>query len=151
MQRIQGSVLVVAVKLSVNLMALTIEQVIGKRQKVVRDMCTTLQEQIEQDVRPSGPSKESVGPSVASGDMTWANAELLKAIAKCHGPDEAHKVVGQRVGAILRKYSSRKVRCYPPTQLRPHGARTLCPCRTPLTHAATTRRRWATHSHQTPL
>ena len=40
--RVEGSVLVVEVALSINLASLTIEQVLGKRRKVVADMCDQL-------------------------------------------------------------------------------------------------------------
>ena len=39
-KRIEGAVLVVAVRLSVNLTAQTIEQVVGKRKKMLADMLT---------------------------------------------------------------------------------------------------------------
>ena len=40
--RVVGSVLVVMVRLSVNLSALTMDQVVSKRRKVVMDMCANV-------------------------------------------------------------------------------------------------------------
>ena len=53
--RIEGAVLVVEARLSINLNALTIEQVISKRRKMVGDMCIAMQAEILHEAR-SEPS-----------------------------------------------------------------------------------------------
>ena len=52
--RAEGSVLVVEVSLSVNLASLTIEQVIGKRKKVLQDMVPGLLTELRQQTRREG-------------------------------------------------------------------------------------------------
>ena len=52
--RVEGPVLIVEVKLSVNLTSLTIEQVIGKRKKVLQDMVYGLQAEVRQALRTEG-------------------------------------------------------------------------------------------------
>ena len=49
--RIKGKVLIVQVKLSINLTSLTIEQVIGKRKKVLQDMVPGLEAEVLQALR----------------------------------------------------------------------------------------------------
>merc|ERR550532_704130 len=41
--RVEGSLLVVQARLNINLAAMTIEQVVFKRRKVLQDMCTNLE------------------------------------------------------------------------------------------------------------
>jgi hypothetical protein len=48
--RIEGAVMVVSVKLSVNLTSLTIEQVIGKRKKMLNDMVPGLRGELRADL-----------------------------------------------------------------------------------------------------
>ena len=52
--RVEGSVLIVEVKLSVNLTSLTIEQVIGKRKKMLQDMVFGLEAEVRQALRTEG-------------------------------------------------------------------------------------------------
>ena len=52
--RVEGPVLIVKVKLSVNLTSLTIEQVIGKRKKVLKDMVCGLEAEVRQALRTEG-------------------------------------------------------------------------------------------------
>ena len=52
--RVEGPVLIVEVKLSVNLTSLTIEQVIGKRKKVLQDMVPGLEAEVRQALRMEG-------------------------------------------------------------------------------------------------
>ena len=48
--RVENNLLIVEVRLSVNLQSLTIEQVIGKRRKGLKDMCETLKMEVRSDV-----------------------------------------------------------------------------------------------------
>ena len=52
--RVEGSVLIVEMKLSFNLTSLTIEQVIGKRKKVLQDMVFGLEAEVRQALRTEG-------------------------------------------------------------------------------------------------
>ena len=52
--RVKGKVLIVQLKLSVNLTSLTIEQVIGKRKKVLQDMVPGLEAEVLQALRMEG-------------------------------------------------------------------------------------------------
>jgi hypothetical protein len=52
--RVEGPMLIVEVKLSVNLTSLTIEQVIGKRKKVLQDMVPGLEAEVLQALRMEG-------------------------------------------------------------------------------------------------
>ena len=52
--RVEGQLLIVEVKLSVNLTSLTIEQVIGKRKKVLQDMVFGLEAEVRQALRTEG-------------------------------------------------------------------------------------------------
>jgi NLR family CARD domain-containing protein 3 len=52
--RVEGKVLIVEVKLSINLTSLTIEQVIGKRKKVLQDMVPGLEAEVRQALRMEG-------------------------------------------------------------------------------------------------
>ena len=49
--RIEGAVQIFEVVLTVNMASLTIEQVIGKRRKVVRDMCDQLKEAVQREAK----------------------------------------------------------------------------------------------------
>ena len=48
--RVEKNLLIVEVRLSVNLQSLTIEQVIGKRRKGLKDMCEALKMEVRSDV-----------------------------------------------------------------------------------------------------
>ena len=52
--RVEGPLLIVEVKLSVNLTSLTIEQVIGKRKKMLQDMVFGLEAEVRQALRTEG-------------------------------------------------------------------------------------------------
>jgi len=52
--RVEGPMLIVEVKLSVNLKSLTIEQVIGKRKKMLQDMVYGLEAEVRQALRTEG-------------------------------------------------------------------------------------------------
>jgi hypothetical protein len=52
--RVEGAVLIVEVKLSVNLTSLTMEQVIGKRKKMLQDMLPGLEVQLRQGLVAEG-------------------------------------------------------------------------------------------------
>jgi hypothetical protein len=52
--RVEGQLLIVEVKLSINLTSLTIEQVIGKRKKVLQDMVFGLEAEVRQALRTEG-------------------------------------------------------------------------------------------------
>merc|ERR1719220_2398046 len=49
--RVEGSVLVVQARLNINLAAMTIEQVVSKRRKMLQDMCTNLELEVKTLVR----------------------------------------------------------------------------------------------------
>jgi hypothetical protein len=57
--RVEGSVLVVEAKMSVNLNALTIEQVVSKRRKVVQDMCDQVMLRFEHEI-PKRPAWQAL-------------------------------------------------------------------------------------------
>ena len=53
-RRVEGSVLIIEVRLSVNLTSLTIEQVIGKRKKMLQDMVFGLEAEVRQALHTEG-------------------------------------------------------------------------------------------------
>ena len=49
--RVEGEILVVVARVSINLGALTIEQVVGKRRKVVQEMCSSMIDELKSELR----------------------------------------------------------------------------------------------------
>ena len=73
--RVEGSVLVVEAKMSVNLNALTIEQVVSKRRKVVQDMCDQVVLRFEHEM----PKRPAWQPLLAlRGDAVQVATAWLK-------------------------------------------------------------------------
>jgi hypothetical protein len=72
--RVESAVLVIEARLSINLNALTIEEVIGKRQKVVRDMCNRLEDKAMQVARSD---KWSVVPDAVGVVKRFLEGKLL--------------------------------------------------------------------------
>ena len=73
--RVEGRVLVVEAKMSVNLNALTIEQVVSKRRKVVQDMCDQVLLRFEHEI-PKRPDWQAL--LALRGDAVQAAAAELK-------------------------------------------------------------------------
>eukprot|EP00966_Prymnesium_polylepis_P293171 6771400-Prymnesium_polylepis.1 len=65
--RVEGSVLVVSVALSVNLNALTIEQVIGKRRKLLADMAANMQGEVRGAL--TGTGFDELGPKLLMREL----------------------------------------------------------------------------------
>merc|ERR1719330_1288292 len=63
--RVDNSLLVVECRFSLNLNALTIEQVVGKRHKLIKDMCDNLQLEVDLFVQ-SHPQVDTVLRKVAA-------------------------------------------------------------------------------------
>ena len=91
--RIEGSTMVVSVNVSVNLAALTIDQVISKRKRLVADMVSQVREKVNDAVR-----------------LQW-DANLAEALQAAHGVD-AHAVVGRRLEAIMVPFAGRPAEYY---------------------------------------
>merc|ERR1719291_60823 len=69
-ERIEGAVIIITARLSLNLNSLTIEQVVGKRQKVVVDMCDGLQSEARRELHGttgSGGGEDDFGNVILSG------------------------------------------------------------------------------------
>ena len=77
----QGAVLVVEARLSVNLVALTIEQVVSKRRKVVYDMCANMKQELSSEIMASGEWASLTELMAQSGveDITVAARRALTA------------------------------------------------------------------------
>ena len=117
--RVQGAVLVVEARLSVNLVALTIEQVVSKRRKVVQDMCVNM-EQVRIPshtvVRPtrdrrasaaSPPRGRGLGQELASevvSSPAWAS---LKSLMAASGVDDITAAARRALRAKLSLITSR--------------------------------------------
>ena len=87
--RVEGSVLVVEVKLSVNLTSLRIEQVIGKRKKMLQDMAPGLEAEVVQEENATKAELEEVRAEIerlnnivrllkTSSEDSALQAEILK-------------------------------------------------------------------------
>ena len=92
--RVDGKTMVVSVTVSVNLAALTIDQVISKRRRLVTDMCTQVTEKIIYSVRTA-----------------W-HPELSAALQSVHSGHRAHEVVENRLNAILVPFCERHAEFY---------------------------------------
>jgi hypothetical protein len=85
--RVEGSLLIVNVKLSVNLVSLTIEQVLSKRRKVVQDMCEQLQSGM--DNRMTSHNKEWRRFFQATDLTAMDVGEYLRVCYQCHSDSSA--------------------------------------------------------------
>ena len=91
---VKGALLKICVRLSVNLAAPTIEQVLAKRKKVVTDMCHHMSESLEREVR--GPTWEqlqrllSVGTDADVDAIGLARAQLQTSIERATEQDAQH-------------------------------------------------------------
>ena len=107
--RVENSVLVVAVRLNINLSALTIEQVLAKRKKVVLDMCQNLDLEVDQMLKSGswGDLLAKMGPSrsVICKALKQPAANAFKAIDDRPAPafnDDA-LLVGSIQSALAEK------------------------------------------------
>ena len=98
--RIEGSAVVIECALSINLTALTLEQVLGKRQKLVADMCEQLalkaRRAVEKDaawaalrVSPPDPDAPSVDDERASGGAAYSRRQSDAATLRTQAAVEA--------------------------------------------------------------
>ena len=96
--RCDGAVLVIEARLSVNLNALTIEQVTGKRLKLLTDMASNMEAEVRAGLGGSG--FEGVGPSLLRSELRRDGGALSHAAAwfndDDHFEDAARAVVGAK-------------------------------------------------------
>ena len=85
---VEGAVLVVRVKLSVNLTSLTIEQVIGKRKKLLRDMLPGLEVDLRRGLEAEGCATREGSETVIGWLRPAAEAEALSHPAEWYNKDE---------------------------------------------------------------
>jgi hypothetical protein len=74
---VDGSVLVLSMRLNVNLQALTIEQVVSKRRKLCADMCSNMEAELSHEVRGQGwEVLRSLVPAAPARAMRSLEAQL---------------------------------------------------------------------------
>ena len=113
--RVEGTVLVVEVKLSVNLTSLTIEQVIGKRKKMLQDMVVGVEAEVRQALRTEGLAtpygtemvlgefRKDVQRNELGHPFEWYNNDerLAEALQKMLASRQQYGPGGQRRAAAL--------------------------------------------------
>ena len=104
--RVEGAVMIVSVGLSVNLTSLTIEQVIGRRKKVLEDMVPGLEAEVKAALRAEGIATAEGVERLATWMKEAVNSQALSRGAEWYNLDEHFLVALQIMLKTRRGYSS---------------------------------------------
>ncbi len=103
--RVEGSVLVLSMRLNVNLQALTIEQVVSKRRKLCQDMCANMEAELQHEVHgPAWAALRALVPAAPARARRALHAQL--AAVATHAPqyyNDDHKLGAAIRGAVDAK------------------------------------------------
>lgn len=128
-KRFEGMVLVVEIKLSVNLNAMTIEQVVGKRRKLLVDMTDNMQMEVKVVAARKAPGAEAVFGRLLKHTVTHGALDARTRSTEWYNDDEHFKKAVDEVMSSKREVLDDETRCelMSPKQLRQqkHTAREL--------------------------